>query len=244
MKSKLMFFFIVSCCLNPTIGFTQGLFRDVELSLGFSTQKQDRRLFDWPMRETIIEMETSSNDLQFEILLNKKVFKKNKLCLFGGLGYSMYKSKFSRPFNYNYFTGGSDQWTRYIENYLIHNLRINSNVSYNLIGNKNKFSLILPIGLNLGLNKHITTGDFKYNKWKIEFNNLDIYSGIGYESGRFTCHLLYRILNFQKIDRVIFNDNIYYSSTYDFYKQSIPILNKDYELNKIRNIKVNIGYKF
>ncbi len=180
-------------------------------------------------------METSRNDFQFEILLNKKVLKKNKLSLSGGLGYSMYKSRFSRPFDDNYFDGKSNLWLRTIENYLIHNLRINSNVTYNLIGKKNNISLILPIGLNFALNKHITTGNWKNNKWKIEFNNFDIYSGIGYESTKFTYHILYRMLNFQKIDRVIFNDIFYKDPT---------ILNKVYELNKLRNIKFNISYKF
>ena len=56
-------------------------------------------------------------------------------------------------------------------------------------------------------NKHIkgTQGDWSENKWKLGINNLDIYLGLAYTTKKMVFTIEYRIMDYQKIDRVIFN---------------------------------------
>jgi len=219
--------------------YSQDFLKQYELSLGFSFQKQDRRLFDFPNSDVIIAREQSNNDYQLELSLKKIYLDLNKFSSAFGIGYSMNINKFSRPFNHTYFTGEGTFELRYIENYVIHNLRLYDNLQYKIIGNENNsFSVIIPVGINFALNKHIkgTYGNWKNNKWLVELNNIDAHTGLLYTSKSATLSIAYRILSVQKIDRAIF----YFILTHD---STADILNNKYEINNIDNIKVNISYK-
>ena len=239
MKLILKLFICSYFCVDAINIYSQGFLNNYELSFGYSMQKQDRRLFDFPNGDKIIMMEKSIYDTQFEISINKEFFAWRKFSSSYGLGYSINSSQFSRPFDHNYFTGEGSKEGRYIKNYVIHNVRLYDNLKFTFAGNnKRNLSLTIPVGINFTFNKHIkgTWGDWNKSRWKFELNNIDIYTGLSYKSGNIIINLAYRVFDVQKVDRVIF----FYLLTQDT-KPPIP---SKYELNKIANIKLNIGYQF
>ena len=144
-------------------GDCQIFFKDIEFSFGYARQRQDRRLFEFPGRKDVIYYETSRYDYQYDFILNKNIFNSRFLTISGGAGYSLFFSKFSRPFDNCYFTGTPCSYVLYyIERYSIHNLKISNGFLFNLINNsKDAISIVFPIDLNFAFNKNIKSeGNF------------------------------------------------------------------------------------
>jgi len=220
--------------------YGQGIFKNCGLSFGISFQNQDRRLYDFPMQDEIIEQEESSKDHSVEIIFNKKYLDGNKIKISFGVGYLLNISKFSRPFDHNYFDNLSTFDLRYIETYKIHNLRISNDIKYILFGDSiNNLSIHVPFGVNFAFNKFIKGKyrEWQADKWIFSVNNIDLYGGLEYKINEFEIAFDYRIFNIQKIDEVIFNYILTLDNDANFY-------NNEYENYNITNFKLSIGYNF
>ncbi len=242
MKTRLNICFIVAFYHFLSLPLiSQGILKGFEINFAYLIEPQDRRLFEYPHPETLINIEKSSFDFQYDFYINKNILKKKKLNIYSGIGYSVHINKFDRPFEHGYFDGTGSFEARFIRRYSIHRIKLVNTFKYNLITHSNgqeRLSVIIPFNLNIALNKNIV-GEFheyKANKWRVEFNNFEIYSGLSYRIGKFEPNIAYRIFNLQKIDPVIFN-----SILFDFFPDFLKMKNEIYNLNKIM---FGISYQF
>ncbi len=230
------------CFFSQQIVFGQSIFKNTEFTFGYGIQEQDRRLFEFPWQDDIIAKEDSKFDHQYDLILSERILNKNLFMISSGLGYSLFQSKFSRPFNQNYFTSLGTYEGRTIEKYSIHSLKFVNNFYLNFkLKNKNIIYFGAPIALNFAFNKSITgtVGNWNENKWIFELYNFEIYSSVGLKIDRFTINASYRMYNLQKIDPVIFNFILFRPSN-----QTPGFLTKKNETINWNKILLNVGYQF
>ena len=210
----------------PTITFTQKFFKNIDISIGFALQTPDRRLFNWPSRKDILARDSTRFDNEYSLLVSKQFQLFKRLNLSAGLGYSLSKTNFRRPFYHSYFTGILTKEGRYIDRYLIHHLNWAFSPQYEIIHkNDNIFYLNVPMFAKFNFNKDVKDISFNgwhHDKWQFEFNKFEVYVGLGYQYKRVGFNIAYRMYNIQKIDPVIFSELALGSSSYtDFFNQGI-----------------------
>ena len=240
MKYKILKALFVLFFSNQNILICQNIFKNTEITLGYSILPQDRRLFDFPHRDVIIQQEDSRWDFEYSAIVTKNIFSNKKFNLSSGIGYSLFQTKFSRPFDHTYFTNILSKELRYIGQYLTHNFIISVSPEYVILKSKNNSIYInTPLLTRFAFNKSIEDdfdfGDqWKHNKVKLEFNNFESYLGLGYRHKRVGINISCQIFNFQKIDRVIFPYTLYYGTS---------ILEKNYEIKNLNKLWVNLTYR-
>jgi hypothetical protein len=219
--------------------YGQNIFDSLELNIGYSFQKQDRRLFDFRYQTMIIDHENTFYDYQYDVNINAMLLNNKTFIISGGLGYSNYKSKFSRPFKASYFGEGFDI-LRLVGTYTAHSLVfINTNKIILTQKKNNSLSFMVPIRFNFTFNKHVMSNenDFNKNKFLFQFNNFEIFMGLNGRLGKFTGNISYRIFNYQLIDKLFFNNLIIYDS-------NSPFFDNKYEVKNFDKIMINLGYTF
>ena len=207
----------------PTIIFGQSFFKNIDITAGFALQTPDRRLFDWPSRKDILARDSTHFDVEYSLLLSKQFKLYKRLSLSAGLGYSLYKTNFRRPFYHSYFTNILSKELRFIDRYLIHYLNLTISPQYEIIHkNDNIFYLNALMFAKFNFNKDVKDISFNgwhHDKWQFEFNKFEVYLGLGYQYKRVGFNIAYRIYNIQKIDPVIFSllgaTRAYYTDFYD-----------------------------
>ena len=209
----------------PITIFAQNFFKNIDITVGFALQTPDRRLFEWPMgsQKGILARDSTHFDVEYSLLLSKqfKLYKRLSLC--AGLGYSLSKTNFRRPFRHNSFTNLGTYELRFIDRYLIHHLNLTFSPQYEIIHkNDNIFYLNVPMFAKFDFNKDVKDISFNgwhHDKWQFEFNKFEVYLGLGYQYKRVGFNMAYRIYNIQKIDPVIFSllgaTRAYYTDFYD-----------------------------
>lgn len=217
---------------------SQGIGKEIQLSFGVAIQPQDRRLFDYPLSDDIISREESKFDFHYDIELERKILGSKKFTINSGFGYSLLISKFSRPFLPTYFPHRLTFSPKVIKRYCIHRLLISTTLQYDWLkksNDENIISIIFPIKVNMDFNKSIRglPGNFNEDKWKFEFYNFEIFSGVRYKLGKVNIDITYRVFNLQAIDPVIFN--------YLLFDYRPAFLDKKNELLNLPNIVVNIS---
>lgn len=204
---------------------------------GFSVQEQDRRLFDFPDAEGIIEREDSDTDIETHLYIQKKLIGWWRMDFSTGLGYMRYQTKFSRPVNHNYFTQDNTRPLIHIEKYVIHKLSVPASLNAYLHKNESIF-LNLTGWASFNINKRLASkpnSNFGGNRFKLDFNGLELNPGLGFRASRFQVQLNYRVLHFYKIDGVIFNDIL-------FNTQNPPFLEEKYESRNLDKVWLTVGY--
>jgi len=238
MNYKILKVLIVLFFSNQNILICQNIFKNTEITLGYSILPQDRRLFDFPGKDVIIHQEDSRWDFEYAAIITKNIFSNKKFNISSGIGYSLFQTKFSRPFDHTYFTNILSKELRYIGQYLIHNFIISASPEYVILASKNNsIYMNSPFLTRFAFNKNIENGfgnQWEHNKVKFEFNNFESYVGLGYRHKRVGFNIAYRIFNVQKIDRVIFPQNLYYGTS---------IVREKYEINNINKLWVNLMYR-
>ena len=228
----------------PTITFSQSFFKNIDITVGFALQTPDRRLFNWPSRKDILARDSTRFDNEYSLLVSKQFQLFKRLNLSAGLGYSLSKTNFRRPFYHSYFTGILTKEGRYIDRYLIHHLNWAFSPQYEIIHkNDNIFYLNVPMFAKFNFNKDVKDISFNgwhHDKWQFEFNKFEVYVGLGYQYKRVGFNIAYRMYNIQKIDPVIFSELALGSSSYtDFFNQGTE--EKNYK-KMMFSVSYRIGY--
>lgn len=196
---------------------------------------QDRRLFDFPLKKLVIMWEESRHDFEYSLLFNKYVFSTKKLNTSIGIGYSINQMTFSRPFDHHYFPGVKTEDLKLIQRYLTHHLAINFSEGFTVSEkNGHSFYFLSHLVPKFVFRKHVKSQS-KFSKWLFQSNTFELYLGMGLKLKKIDIGLSYRVLNFQKIDPVIFNNNLYHTS-------NPPILQKKYEFINLAKIKLTLSY--
>lgn len=219
----------------------QTILNNSGLTVGFAVQPQDRRLFNFPA-QGLIDNEETRLDFEYSIHLNKQLHFNKKFGLTPGVGYSLSHMTFLRPFDHPYFTNIPTLELRYIKNYLTHNVNINI-VGQFTISEKNgrSFYLFTPLMSKIAINKHVkdnfegSINNKKFNKWLFQFNNSELYLGMGLKFEKMDVGLACRAINFQRKDPVIFNEILFNTA-------NPPFLEKKYEFKNLTKVMLTLSY--
>ncbi|MBK7870158.1 MAG: hypothetical protein IPJ74_05440 [Saprospiraceae bacterium] len=136
MKTKIIFSFLCSIFLLQNFSFSQNFLDHTFFTLGFALSEQDRRLFEFPGAEGVLERENNKLDYEYNFTLQKSIIKLNLFQINAGIGYAEYNSTFSRPFSHRALNSGVTKELRYIKRYTINKLIFP--ISTNLFLTKNK----------------------------------------------------------------------------------------------------------
>lgn len=221
----------------------QSFLSNLNLSLDYSILQQDKRLFNFPGRNEVIENSKNTyHDHVYGIIMSKNIFEYRRFSFDAGIGYSIYDTRFQRPFEHHYFTDNvGNEDLRYINRYFNHRIKINNEVNFKLFGkNENTIIFAVPFDLNISVNKSIRSERVEryktFSKWRAEFSNLGVHSGIKYKNRYAYIAVYFRVFNIQKIDRVIFN-SILWGSSGEFPK----IQDNEFEIKNWTALRVKFG---
>ncbi len=219
----------------------QTILNNSSLTVGFAVQPQDRRLFSFPA-QALIDNEESRLDFEYSILLNKQLHFNKKFGITPGIGYSLSHMTFLRPFDHPYFTDIPTLELRYIKNYLTHNLNINIAGRFTISEKSGRtFYLFAPLMAKIAVKKHVedifegSINNKKFNKWLFQFNNSELYLGMGLKYEKMDIGLAFRAINFQRKDPVIFNEILFNTA-------NPPFLEKKYEFKNLTKVMVTLSY--
>lgn len=172
-------------------------------------EKHDKRLFDYSEKDMLLEMQPEKwGTYHFNIGIKRRAWKNIRFSSFVGVGIGYENATFLRPFDHRHFETG-------IALDILRNLN-----RYKKIQTPLNLSLIYEIGYHWFLSGDLTsnflvhrsidhtendTGYFPYTESTFEMDDLHFDIGINYRIGPLLIGLNSRILNFQKIDKIIFN---------------------------------------
>ena len=179
------------------------------LSIEFGLQKHDKRLFDYPYypKKDLLESQPESyGTYQFGISAVRKMLYQGRIEIYAGGGLSSELSTFNRPFDLNYrHAVGPDillTTDRYFQNLLQLPIRT-------------KLIVFKHLGLSLELLPQFNFLAIAGHKpksfswWMFDFYSVEVNPGLSFELGRFELDLNYRVLQFKKIDKILFNHLLY-----------------------------------
>ncbi len=175
------------------------------LSVDYGLQAHDKRLFDFPPKESVLERQPETfGTYQFGIRLERKIAQKGKLHFRVGGGVSAELATFERPFDHNFGKDGGTRILRWTDRYYQFLTQFPLNGTYQL-NEHFGFSLGVLPQLNF-LTKADHTTSKSYSWWRFDLYSVEFNPGIEYTTSRFIFNLSYRAFQVKKIDRILFND--------------------------------------
>ncbi len=175
-------------------------------------EKHDKRLFDYSEKEMLLEMQPEKwGTYHFNMSVQRRVWQHNNYYAFIGLGLGYEKATFVRPFNHLPFVEDPIMilWhlNTYNKIYTPMTISFNYEIGYHwfILGNlTSDFLVHRSLGYKQKGNNRLP---FKENTF--ELDDLHFELGINYRIGQFLVGFSSRVLNFQKIDKIIFNNLIH-----------------------------------
>jgi hypothetical protein len=217
------FFRIVLFLFLPAISFSQGFWPNTSITGGFAVSAQDRRLFHFPGAEDLLRREDSILDYEYNLSLQMGIVKSSRFATSIGIGYSVYTSYFSRPFDHRYLSGSLTKEGRYIKRYTINKLILPISNKWLLGGDHNlflKFDILPQAAFRKRVIDFAIKDKKRFTKRQFEWQSLAIYPGIGLTiSPRFEAAAHCRLIYIQKLDEVIFNSLLFYQRNPEFLRK-------------------------
>lgn len=186
------------------------------LRMDFGIEQHDKRLFDYSIlsRERILrEFEDEQwGTYHIGIDLQRRLFQSDRVELFAGLGIGYEKATFRRPFNQWLLLDGFLP-TILLEQNRYRKLKTpTSLLSFIRLGKQ--IYLTTDIRLNWLVYRSISSSDsswsgFPYYESTFELDDIHLRGGIAYRTNNLMIGLDTKIINFQKIDKILFNEIIY-----------------------------------
>lgn len=172
-------------------------------------EKHDKRLFDYPEKEMLLEMQPEKwGTYHFGINVSRRIRQQNNFYGFLGLGLGYENATFLRPFDHKYFYPISYDYLLYQNRYNKITTSLSLSTIYE-IGNHWIFSVDMVSSFLLFRKINNTnaegTSRFPYTKGTLKLDDIHLNLGVNYRVGNFLIGLKGRALNFQKIDKIIFN---------------------------------------
>ena len=202
------------------------------VSLSTGLQEHDKRLFEFPLREDLLESQPEKfGTFQTNVNILRMIYNTNKFKVNAGTGLGVELNTFRRPFDYTYRRDDDTKILRFTDRYY-------------------KYLLVLPLEARLFAREKIflsssiltqfnfhtvaNRSNFRsYNWWIFNFHSVELASGIGYSLSLFDFALSYRAYQFKKIDRILFNHIL-----------RDPRVNKKIETENPFKLWLSIGYRF
>ncbi|MEE9440009.1 MAG: hypothetical protein V3V14_13470 [Saprospiraceae bacterium] len=204
----------------------------VNMSLGI--EAHDKRLFNYSEKESLLEMQPEFwGTYHSEFNLNRKFLQNSRLSSFIGLGLSYENATFLRPFDHSYFKKDSFRILRNLNKYKKVDLPISLSVFYEFAKN---LQVSGTMSSNILLFKSIDHTEnnsdvFPYSESTFEIDNFNLNLGLLYQLDKWLIGINARLINFEKIDKIIFNDII-----------KDPRIDQNWEWNNTLQFNFIIGY--
>lgn len=215
--------------------YCQNFWNNTFLTGGIALSEQDRRLFEFPLQDIILEREDDKFDYEYNITLQKRVARLGRMETRAGIGYAAFTNTFSRPFDHSVINGGNDLFLRFLKRYTINKLVFPVSNNFYLTRNQAVF-LNFNILSAISFRKTVKHHTARYTKWELELNSLELYPGLGVKlNPRMQLAAHYRWVYIYKLDEVIFNHLL-------FYERDPEFLQKEYDNYNPLKIWVTASY--
>jgi hypothetical protein len=200
-------------------------------------EAHDKRLYDYSDKESLLEMQSEVfGTYYFEFNISKKIWNKKKLSSVLGLGIGYEKATFIRPFDHYHFMKDSFRILRIHDRYMKLKASLSLKIFYEI---KNKWFATGELTSNFLLlrsidNSILIDNDiYPYSENTFELDDINLHLGINYKIKNLLLGLEVRILNVQRIDKIIFNDII-----------NDPRSDQTWELDNPISGRFSIGFMF
>lgn len=195
------------------------------LNLSVGVEAHDKRLFNYSEKESLLERQPEfwgTNHIGLQI--QRKIFDKDRISVIIGSGFSFENSDFIRPIDQSYFDDElkdlrvTNSYTKYHTDLIFSGFYL-LNANWVVTGDmESKFLL------DKNINNTETTSDvFPLQESSLEFSTIALKIGLFYRINKFWIGLNSRIANYQKIDKIIFNDIIKDPRTDQIWEWNNPI---------------------
>lgn len=201
----------------------QKFWKDTQVTVGLALSQQDRRLFEFPLKDDLLQSEDNKADYEFSFTLQKNLLRTSLWQLSGGIGYAEFHNTFTRPFAHYELSRSKSDFHEAI--LLWYQAYTTSKLIFPVTGrlflakNERIFLSLQAIpafsfrkGVNHLVRRHV--------KWELEWNGFELYPGLGFTiHPRVQLAFQYRWIYRYKVDEVIFYDILFRNKNADFLKK-------------------------
>lgn len=180
-------------------------------NLSVGIEAHDKRLFDYSEKESLLAMQPEFwGTFHLGVNIKRKFLHKKRVTSFIGLGINYENATFLRPFDHIRFERDYDEILRNLNKYEKGQLPLICSTFYEF---GNHFFLSGQLVSNILLYRSIDHTEnnsdvFPYSENTLELNDINFRLGINYKINKWLIGFNSRMINFQKIDKIIFNDII------------------------------------
>ncbi len=198
----------ISWLIGYQVGYGQNIQEKWLATVSTGIEKHDKRLFDYPEKEMLLEMQPEQwGTYHFDMNVQRRVWQHNNFYSFIGLGLGYENATFMRPFDHSYFNKDNLRILRNLNRYKKIYAPLSLSLYYKLGAN---WFIFGEITSNILLYRNIdhtenNMGVFPYKPGTLELDKIILNVGITYKIGQFLVGFNSRVLNLQKIDKIIFN---------------------------------------
>ncbi len=203
----------MSLLLGYQVAYGQGNMQEQWIAtVSAGIEKHDKRLFDYPEKEMLLEMQPEKwGTYHFNMYVQRRVWQHNNFYSFIGTGLAYEEATFLRPFDHSFFEKDNLRILRYQNSYkkiystmaLLLFYKLASNW---FIGGEISSDILLYRSIDHTENNNEV---FPYQAGTFELNKIFLNAEIKYKIGKILVGINSRVLNFQKIDKIIFNHLIH-----------------------------------
>jgi len=209
MKKEMLTFgvlFIIQsvCCQAQNLG-------DWIVGLNAGIEAHDKRLFDYSEKESLLSSQPEFwGTYHFGLDVRRKVWQNDRFVSYIGLGVGYERATFIRPFDHFYFENPSFFILLAQNRYEKVLTPLSLLVFYELVDH---WFISGELASNFLVYRSIDDPEasrklFPFSQSAFELDNIELRLGLNYKIDKFMIGLHSRVVNFQKIDRIIFNNLI------------------------------------
>jgi hypothetical protein len=209
MKRLLLSNLIIFCSIAI---YSQSIYsKEWMLTISSGIEAHDKRLFDYSEKEALLEMQPEFwGTYHYGLDIQRKIWRKNRLSVFLGTGISFEKATFDRPFNHLHFEKDNFFILRALDTYKKAQIPLSISTLWEL---KERLFLKGDIISNLVYSKSIENSAsdpavFPYIEKNLNFDGICLDLGVVYLVNKFWVGIKSRMINYQMIDKIIFNSLI------------------------------------
>lgn len=204
------------------------------VNVNIGIEAHDKRLYNYSKKASLLEMQPDFwGTYHLGLNIQRKIFEKDRIYIFLGTGVAFEKATFNRPFNHFHFEKDSFYILRALDNYN----KVQSPLSVSTLCKlKERLFIRGDISSNFVLSRRIENSEsdplvFPYKEKSLNFEGISMDLGVVYVVKKIWIGLNSRIINYQKIDKIIFNSLI-----------RDPRLGQKWEWNNPLQLEFIIGY--
>ena len=194
-----LFIILSVCCQAQNLG-------DWIVSANAGIEAHDKRLFDYPGRESLLAKQPEFwGTYHFGLNGRRRVWQSKRFNSFLGLGVSYENATFRRPFDHFYFASPAPDIVVRLDRYKKVLMPVSLAAFYEL---GDHWAISAELVSNFLVFRSIEVREGSATEGVFELDDIQLRLGINYRIGKFMIGLHSRVANFQMIDRIIFNDII------------------------------------